>query len=684
MAGGSARSGPRARAAGDPPVVRVRGGTVVGLRRRSRRPRTPRRRRGRLPGRPHPPRGRPLRGERRRGGRRPRPAGDARSRRRPRAHGHRHPPAALGPRARRRLPTAQLRRGRRVRLHPEQVETGAEVMLAMLRAPASPPSAASTRWRSSAGTTNPGSRRSTPASRSGSACAPTSATTSGRACRSSTTPTPTSSSTSASGSKGWSTASTFVRRAQRGEFGPRTHGSAVPIHPRHREPRTVPRRPGRRRRAGGGLADALRAVATRARGHAGALRGGRRSSTSHELGVLGPDVLLTHCLYGRGHAGGPGSPTPSCVCWPRPASASATRRGSTSSVGACSRRSVATAAPASTSRSAPTPTRATCSRRCAPRPTWARWREPRRGVDRRRGGRSTAAMAFDAATLGGARFLGRDDLGRLAPGAKADVVLVRTDTASFAPTLDPIRSLVHYASFRDVDTVWVDGRKVLDGGRVDEAGVSARMGDLLGDVPGTPAAARAGPPNVGRPGWTRPSRAPAWVRCSVTSPPCSSAGTPAAGVAAAPNAGRPVTRAGRSPARRERRSPHQGVGHLGQHCAALRNGCDRSASMLSQNASAPTPQESSSFHRPGKPAAKESPCTPPRRRDPQNERRSAPRGPHEAQAGRRLGGRVERPRPRGARRRLRGARRRPSRLRRLPGRPGLPARRRGRRTPRAG
>src|SRR5690606_4258728 len=63
---------------------------------------------------------------------------------------------------------------------------------------------------------------------------------------------------------------------------------------------------------------------------------------------------------------------------------------------------------------------------------------------------ATAKTAFDAATLGAARFLGRDDLGRLAPGAKADIVMVRTDTASFVPTLDPIRSLVYYASFRDV------------------------------------------------------------------------------------------------------------------------------------------------------------------------------------------------------------------------------------------
>ena len=94
-------------------------------------------------------------------------------------------------------------------------------------------------------------------------------------------------------------------------------------------------------------------------------------------------------------------------------------------------------------------------------------------------------MAFDAATLGGARFLGRDDVGRLAPGAKADIVLVRTDTASFAPNLDPIRSLVYYETFRDIDAVWIDGRQVVESGRIpgiDEDDLNTRMHSLLGDV----------------------------------------------------------------------------------------------------------------------------------------------------------------------------------------------------------
>ena len=74
--------------------------------------------------------------------------------------------------------------------------------------------------------------------------------------------------------------------------------------------------------------------------------------------------------------------------------------------------------------------------------------------------------AIPTATVGGARALGREDLGRLAPGAKADVVLVRADRIPMAPLRDPIKSLVYYNANRCVDTVLVDGRVVVRNGRV--------------------------------------------------------------------------------------------------------------------------------------------------------------------------------------------------------------------------
>src|SRR5215831_5992085 len=73
---------------------------------------------------------------------------------------------------------------------------------------------------------------------------------------------------------------------------------------------------------------------------------------------------------------------------------------------------------------------------------------------------ASAAEVFEAATLGGARALGRDDLGRLAPGAKADLLIVDLsggDTLRFGPVRDPIKSLVECGIGNDVDTVIVDG-----------------------------------------------------------------------------------------------------------------------------------------------------------------------------------------------------------------------------------
>jgi len=70
-----------------------------------------------------------------------------------------------------------------------------------------------------------------------------------------------------------------------------------------------------------------------------------------------------------------------------------------------------------------------------------------------------AREVFDAATLGGAKALLRDDIGRLAAGAKADIVLVDMDKTHIAPVAanDPVKALVYCACGSDVDTVIVDG-----------------------------------------------------------------------------------------------------------------------------------------------------------------------------------------------------------------------------------
>jgi 5-methylthioadenosine/S-adenosylhomocysteine deaminase len=74
---------------------------------------------------------------------------------------------------------------------------------------------------------------------------------------------------------------------------------------------------------------------------------------------------------------------------------------------------------------------------------------------------TSAADAFNAATLGGAKALGRDDLGRIAPGAKADLVIWDTQTLSMAPVRDAIKNIVYNAQADDVDTVIIDGQVVV-------------------------------------------------------------------------------------------------------------------------------------------------------------------------------------------------------------------------------
>jgi 5-methylthioadenosine/S-adenosylhomocysteine deaminase len=76
------------------------------------------------------------------------------------------------------------------------------------------------------------------------------------------------------------------------------------------------------------------------------------------------------------------------------------------------------------------------------------------------------ADLFHAGTAGGAAALGRADLGKLAPGAKADVVLVDLRHPLMRPARDPLRSLVYTAADRAVRDVYVDGNKVVENGRV--------------------------------------------------------------------------------------------------------------------------------------------------------------------------------------------------------------------------
>jgi len=60
----------------------------------------------------------------------------------------------------------------------------------------------------------------------------------------------------------------------------------------------------------------------------------------------------------------------------------------------------------------------------------------------------------------------RDDLGRLAPGAKADIVLVDVTHPDMVPARDPLRSLIFHAADRAVKDVYVAGRRIVADGVV--------------------------------------------------------------------------------------------------------------------------------------------------------------------------------------------------------------------------
>lgn len=87
--------------------------------------------------------------------------------------------------------------------------------------------------------------------------------------------------------------------------------------------------------------------------------------------------------------------------------------------------------------------------------------------------------ALEMATLNGARALGAEgELGSIEVGKKADLVTVALGRAQTAPLLNIPYALVHMAHPGDVDTVVVDGKVVVEGGKVagvDEGGLAAEV-----------------------------------------------------------------------------------------------------------------------------------------------------------------------------------------------------------------
>jgi cytosine/adenosine deaminase-related metal-dependent hydrolase len=74
-----------------------------------------------------------------------------------------------------------------------------------------------------------------------------------------------------------------------------------------------------------------------------------------------------------------------------------------------------------------------------------------------------AHQALEMATVNGAKALGMSDrIGSLEVGKKADLVLHDTDRPEWRPLSNVVSQLVWSADGRGVHSVWVDGRRVVD------------------------------------------------------------------------------------------------------------------------------------------------------------------------------------------------------------------------------
>jgi cytosine/adenosine deaminase-related metal-dependent hydrolase len=90
----------------------------------------------------------------------------------------------------------------------------------------------------------------------------------------------------------------------------------------------------------------------------------------------------------------------------------------------------------------------------------------------------TGLDVFNAATVNAARMLHREDIGRIAPGAKADLLFWDAGAMFMAPLRDPIKNIVYNATPEDLREVMIDGAWVVRGGKVlkvDEREVSAKL-----------------------------------------------------------------------------------------------------------------------------------------------------------------------------------------------------------------
>jgi len=84
-----------------------------------------------------------------------------------------------------------------------------------------------------------------------------------------------------------------------------------------------------------------------------------------------------------------------------------------------------------------------------------------------------AEAIFEMATMGGAKATGFDNLGKLKPGWRADIIGLSTETTRATPLYDPLSHLVFSARGEDVELTIVDGEVLMEDGEVTVADAGA-------------------------------------------------------------------------------------------------------------------------------------------------------------------------------------------------------------------
>lgn len=91
----------------------------------------------------------------------------------------------------------------------------------------------------------------------------------------------------------------------------------------------------------------------------------------------------------------------------------------------------------------------------------------------------TAKQALELATLGGAKVLGRDDIGEIAPGKSADLVLINMNQIGYAGSIhDPLAALLFCGDTQVVDMTIVNGKIIVENSQL----MNVNAGELISEA----------------------------------------------------------------------------------------------------------------------------------------------------------------------------------------------------------